>query len=108
MRQLLFAVMACLVLFTGCSDDDDKPTKTITNLSGIAWYNTTIVFVDTEGGEITDYKDVGTVEVGKSCNVSTDKSIFHILAKDASGEAIMSKDIHITNNKATVTENDLK
>lgn len=108
MKQLLFITAICITLFTGCSKDDDEPTKTITNLSGVTWYNTTVVFFDTEGGDITDYEDVGTIEIGKTCSVSTEKNIFHILAKDASGKSIMSNDIHLVNNKATVTANDLK
>lgn len=104
------AILLLLILptltFIGCSNDDND--KTITNLSGIDWYNTTIVFVDTEGGEITDYKDAGTVKVGASCTISSEKTIFHILAKDASGNGIISKDIHLVGGKATVKEGDLK
>jgi len=107
MKQLIFSLMACLVLFTGCSDDDDKPTKSITNLSGVTWYKTQVWFRDAEGGDLSGYKDVGTVNIGDACYVDTDKPIFYIYAKDASGNMVMSKDIYFSNDKATVNSKDL-
>ena len=109
MKHLFFAVMACvcLTLFTGCSKDDEEATKTITNLSGVTWYKAQVWFKDAEGGELSGYKDVGTIDIGDKCSVSTDSPVFYINAKDASGKMVMSKDIHFSNDKATVTQRDL-
>lgn len=107
MKQLFIATLICMALFTGCSKDDDEPTKTITNLSGATWYKTQVWFRDVEGGELSGYKDVGMVDIGKACNIDTDKPVFYIYAKDAAGKMIMSKDIYFSNDKATVTAKDL-
>jgi hypothetical protein len=105
-RGLFFALVMLSLVLGGCSKDDDN-TKTITNLSGVNWYDAQVWFRDTEGGELSGYDEVGMVTVGETCTVSTNKAMFYIYAKDARGKLIMCKDIKFVNNKATVTENDL-
>ena len=104
---VLSAILLITVLFSGCSKDDDN-SKTITNLSGETWYKTNILLHDTSDGESQAYEEVGTVDIGQSIIVDTDKPYFHIFAKDSKGMGIISKTIPFNNDNATVTERDLK
>lgn len=104
---VLSAILLIAVLFCGCSKDDNN-SKTITNLSGEIWYKTNVLLHDTLDGESQAYEEVGTVDIGQSITVNTDKPYFHIFAKDGKGMGIFSKVIPFNNNKANVTERDLK
>lgn len=107
-RKSVVAILLFIaVLLSGCSKDD-KDSKTITNLSGETWYKTNILLHDTSDGESQAYEEVGTVDIGQSIIVDTDKPYFHIFAKDSKGMGIISKTIPFNNDKATVTERDLK
>lgn len=102
-KTILAALMVAFL--SGCSKEDN--TVTITNLSGKSWYETQVWFRQTEDGELSEYTEVGTVDVGSTCVVETDDPIFYIYAKDNRGKMIMSKNIHINGSKATVNESDL-
>lgn len=107
LKVALCGLFACIMLgLTGCSSDDDEMVV-ITNLTGQSWYKAQVWFRNTPDGDLQGYKDVGTVEVGKSCSVDTDCEYFYIYAKSATGKMIMSKDIHISNGTATVNAKDL-
>ena len=108
MKRLFFISLACCVLaFAGCSKDDE-PQQTITNLSGVGWYDAQIWFRNSEGGELSGYKTVGTVSIGESCKVSASTTYFYVYAKSASGKLLMSNDIPFSSaGKTNVTANDM-
>lgn len=106
-KVLLIIVVGLLLAFAGCSKDDE-PQQTITNLSGVNWYDAQIWFKDSEGGELKGYESVGSVSIGDKCNVSTEATYFYVYAKNASGKLLMSKDIPFSSSKKTnVTKNDM-
>ncbi|MCL2328357.1 MAG: hypothetical protein FWC39_07570 [Bacteroidetes bacterium] len=105
-RFLFIAVLVLPIVFSGCSKVREK---TIINLTGITWYETYVGF---EKGEGEDRKYLGSAnfgmkDVGERCIISTSAPAFHIQARDAYGQKIMSKTIYFKDDKAIVAEKDL-
>lgn len=105
MRKVLLLAFAIFALL-GCSKDDDKNVQTITNLSGVTWYDAELFFKDVQGGDLTGSSQVGTVAEGESCRVSSDNKYFHLYAKDRNGTLVMSKDVALSSS-VTVSAQDL-
>lgn len=106
MKRIAFIlVIALQFILCGCSKDDDGIY--ITNLSGKNWYGTQVWLRDSDGGDLKGYKEVGLVTNGSTCVIDTETPYFYIYAKDNRGKMIMSKDIRVAGEKATVTEKDL-
>lgn len=95
MKKVLFLLAILpMMLFTACSsDDDDKETYTIKNLSGVNWYDVDVCIMSSgdDDAELLEMIDVGDVAVGETCTISSEHSYFYISAKNNRGKIFMSK-----------------
>jgi hypothetical protein len=107
MEKVLFVLLIPLFLL-GCSKDEETNKRTITNLSGINWYDANVYLIDIDQETPKKSIEVGTVEVGKSCTVNSIYPYFSISAKDIHGEIILSRLLGIGGKTVTVGEKDLK
>lgn len=98
----IFSLIGLCLAFVSCSKEETE-LKTITNLSGITWYNTHVLFHETAKGESKGYQDAGKIETGQSFTVNTSLEYFHIFAKDQKGTGLFSDTLHFANGKATVS-----
>jgi hypothetical protein len=96
--------------FASCSkdDNDDGPKMTVKNLTGIDWYDTTIVFKESKdaGSKVIDFNEVGDIEVGKSFSTRKLGRFFYISARNTSGKIFMS-DILYSSDNVSVKSSDI-
>lgn len=95
--------------FSSCSsNDNDENQISIKNLSGVDWYDTSVVFKETmeADSKIIKIISVGDVPVGSSCSVNNEGMFLYISAKNNRGKIFMSR-IQITSNKITISSNDI-
>ncbi len=103
MKKIMILLFSLLVLVS-CAKE--SRSVTVTNLSGIDWYQTQVWFV-TNIDELDGYTEVGTVEIGSSCKVRTDCPMLYISAKDNNGKMIMSHKKSILYSEVTIHKSDL-
>lgn len=107
MKRISVLLFLMFALFIKCSDDELNK-RTIINLTGITWYDTTVYFM-TLDKESAGNSHVGTVEVGESCTVTSNNPYFRIHATGEDGKLIVSRDLGFDNDKTnTVTKDDLR
>ena len=107
MKRVSVLLFLAFALFIRCSDDELNK-RTITSLTDVTWYDTTVYFM-TLDKEPAGNSHVGTVETGGSCMVTSNNPYFRIRAKDNEEKLIISHDLGFDNDKTnTVTKDDLR
>lgn len=95
-----------MLFLTACSsDDDDKETYTIKNLSGVN-LDVCIMSSGEDDAELLEMIDAGDVPVGETCTISSDHSYFYISAKNSRGKLFMSK-VKYLSKDASVSSRDI-
>lgn len=108
-KILLFMAILPMLFLTACSsDDDDKETYTIKNLSGVNWYDVDVCIMSSgeDDAELLEMIDAGDVAIGETCTISSDHSYFYISAKNSRGKMFMSK-VKYLSKDATVSSRDI-
>ena len=109
LATLLIVTTLCFN-FASCSkdDDDDGPQMTVKNLTGVDWYDATIVFQESKdaGSNVIDSKKIGDIEVGKSFSTSKLGTFFYIHARNRRGNIFMS-DILYSSDNVSVKSSDI-
>jgi hypothetical protein len=107
MKRVSVLLFLAFALFIRCSDDELNK-RTIINLTGVTWYDTIVYFM-TSNKESAGNSNVGTVERGGNCTVTSNNPYFRIHAKDSEGRMIISRDLGFENDKTnTVSKEDLR
>ena len=103
MKKTIFFFM---VILMSCSSEVGVK-YTLTNLSGVNWYTTTIYYANSENGASLRSKDVGTLKIGESAEFQTDCSYFHVGARDGVGVVVLSRTKTLSATSINVTKDDL-
>ena len=102
--------MALICCISSCSKDDDNEGRrmTVKNLTGVDWYDATIVFKESKDSDskVIDMKKIGDVEVGSSFTTIKKGSYFWIDARNRRGKLFMS-DILYSYDNVSVRSSDI-
>lgn len=105
---MLVVLLACN--FTSCdkNDDDDEAKITVKNLTGVDWYNASIVFKESKdvSSKVIKITKIGDVEVGHSITTSKDGTFFYIDARNSRGNIFMSDIVYASDN-TSITSKDI-
>lgn len=105
--MLVIVVLMCS--FSSCSkDDDDSPMITVKNLSGVDWYDASIIFKESmdASSKVIKMVKVGDVPVGQSFNTDKEGTFFYINAKNRRGKIFMSDIVYASEN-TSITSSDI-
>lgn len=100
----LMVAMLCFSVMSCSSNDEEEDQISIKNLSGVDWYNATVIFkesIDSDSKVIKIIK-VGDVPVGSSCFVKKEGWFLYIYAINKRGKDFMS-DIVYTSENITIS-----
>jgi len=105
-KYILRAITIGLVVMLGCvmsscsKDDDDGPKITVKNLSGVDWYDASIIFKESKdaGSKVIEMTKVGDVLVGGSFTATKAGTFFYIDAKNRRGKMFMSDIVYASDN----------
>ena len=106
----IILVMSLSFYLTSCSKDDDEkgPLITVKNLTGIDWFDASIIFkesIDASSNVIKMVK-IGDVEVGQSFTTNKEGTFFYIDAKNRRGKLFMSNIMYASDN-TSITSKDI-
>jgi len=93
-KILMLLLVTCLAI-TSCSKDDED-TFEITNVTGLPFYDCNVWFMDSKGGELTNYEKVGNLLNNETVRVKKQGLFFNIDARNSSGKLILSNDIMVS------------
>ena len=89
---------------SSCSKDDDGggPKITVKNLTGIDWYDASVIFKESTdaSSQIVKMVEIGDVPMGKSFTVTKESDYFYIDAYNNRGKLLMTDIVAAYNNKS--------
>ncbi len=110
MKKNLLKLMAICLVFSlacglsSCSKDDDGggPKITVKNLTGIDWYDASVIFKESTdaSSQIVKMVEIGDVPMGKSFTVTKESDYFYIDAYNNRGKLLMTDIVAAYNNKS--------
>ena len=97
-----------MCVFSSCSKDDDGTKITVKNLTGIDWYDASIIFKESSdaSSKIINMVKVGDVPVGQSFTTDKVGTFFYINAKNRRGKLFMSEIVYGYEN-TSITSNEI-
>ena len=101
---LMAALMAAVfsISITSCSKDDEENSNemTVKNLTGIDWYDSSIVFKESMNSDskIIKMVKIGDVGIGNTFSTTKEASYFYIDARNKRGKLFMSKILYSSDN----------
>lgn len=107
LTMLVIVVLMCS--FSSCSkDDDDGPMITVKNLSGVDWYDASIIFKESKNASSSVIKTVkvGDIPVGQFFTTGKEGTFFYIDAKNRRGKIFMSDIVYASEN-TSITSSDI-
>ncbi len=102
-KALLLMIVTSLII-VGCSKEDNDRCK-ITNLSGVDWYDASVLLLDSEES-IEGIEDIGNVSVGDVFTLPSGYTYFVVSGRKYNGKVLRSYDLRLYDG-AKVTEDDM-
>lgn len=101
---ILMVAMSCFSVISCSGNDEEENQISIKNLSGVDWYNATVIFKESINSDSKVIKmiKVEDVPVGSSCSVNKEGMFLYIDARNKHGKFIMS-DIVYTSENITIS-----
>ena len=98
-------ILVISMAFASCSKEDEN-TFEVTNASGISIYDCKVWFMDSMGGNLTEYENVGNLLSNQTVKVKKHSSYFYIHGRNSNDKSVMSKDM-IVSDKVNIYKSNL-